>query len=329
MIQQGLNLTKLETPSDLQTNADELDQGASLHNPWRGLNRSQKFFENDEISSLINRGLFYARTGVPIHFQGAAGRGKTSIAMEIARRLGRRVSVMTGHDWLDTKDMFGREVGQTESAVVDKYIQSVRRSETKTRLDWEDSLLVRCMRDGHTLIYDEFTRASPEANGILLSVLEEGVLICTDPVARQQVIEAHPQFRVILTSNPGEYAGVNAAPDALLDRMITFPLSAFSGDTEAGIVSARCGLDLAFSRVLVTLVHRLLEDRQHAGDRSMRASILIGQICAARQKRAPLSDALLSQIIADVLNGRGVTLGTAQIAELLAQTPSLRLETQT
>lgn len=98
-------------------------------NPWRGLSPTDAFFENDEIASLMTRGLFYARAGIPLHFRGAAGQGKTALALAIAHRLGRPVTVMTGHDWMTAQDMIGREVGQSTATVVDRYVHSVRRTE--------------------------------------------------------------------------------------------------------------------------------------------------------------------------------------------------------
>ena len=286
--------------------------------PWLGLNRADSFFENDEISNLLKRGLFYARSGVPIHFQGSAGRGKTSLALEIARRLGRKVCVIAGNDWLGSEDLIGREVGQSTSSLVDKYVQRVRRSETSQRYDWQSSLLADAMQAGHTLVYDEFTRSSAKANGILLSVLEEGVLLNTNPLSDSDCINAHPNFRIILTSNPSDYAGLNATPDALMDRMVTFRLRQYSPQTEAGIVAARTGLETSISHRIVTLVHDLLRTPQDSAC-SMRAAIMIAQIAAVRLRASTLSDALLSQIAADVLNGRGAEITTGQIATYLAQ----------
>lgn len=278
------------------------------------------FFENEEIASLLKRGLFYARAGAPIHFQGTAGRGKTALALEVARRLGRKTTVMTGHDWLESDDLLGREVGQTESAVVDKYVQRVRRSERQLRYDWEDSLLARAMRAGQTLVYDDFTRGSAKANSILLSVLEEGVLVFTNPLAGQDMITAHPDFRIILTSNPQDYAGVNRSPDALMDRMVTFHLNGYGIETEAGIVAARTQVPPALARRIVSLVRDLFTRPAAQNECSMRAAIMIAQITAMRLRSSTVSDALLSQIATDVLNGRGAQLSTAQVARYLAQT---------
>ncbi|CAN0601541.1 unnamed protein product, partial [Ectocarpus sp. 12 AP-2014] len=233
--------------------------------------------------------------------------------------LGRKVCVIAGNDWLDSEDLIGREVGQSTSSMVDKYVQSVRRSESTQRYDWQKSTLADAMQNGHTLVYDEFTRSSAKANGILLSVLEEGVLLNTNPLAETECITAHPAFRIILTSNPSDYAGLNATPDALMDRMVTFRLTHYSAQTESGIVAARTGLDIEVSHKIVRLVHDFLHIPRGDAACSMRAAIMIAQIAAMRLRAAPLSDALLSQIAADVLNGRGADISTSQIATYLAQ----------
>lgn len=319
-------MTKHDTSTVALAGPGALDDPVRTRNPWHGLRDRTQFFENPEITALINRGLFYARAGVPIHFRGSAGRGKTAIALEIAQRLGRPVSVMTGNEWIDADDLIGKEVGQSTRSVVDKYVQRVRRSESTVRFDWEPSILAEAMSRGHTFVYDEFTRASAKANGILLSVLEEGVLVTADPLLEATEIQAHPDFRIILTSNPGEYAGVNAAPDALLDRMVTFSLTAFSAETEAGIVSARTGIPPELAFRIVRLVHALQTTADAPNASSMRAAIIIAQIAALRLRAAQLSDDLLAQIATDVLSGKGFVVTHSQIAKHLTH-PSVEERT--
>lgn len=283
------------------------------HNPWLGLSRNGSFFESDEIAAIIQRSTYYANVGIPVHFSGAAGQGKTSLALVLARRLGRPVAMMAGHQWLDASDMIGKEVGNTQAKVVDKYVQSVQRSETRTRSDWRHSILATAMERGHTLIYDEFTRASAQANGILLSVLEEGALISTDQSNGRTYLNAHPDFRIILTSNSRDYAGVNDAPDALLDRMITFEIGPFSAQTQIGIVAERSGLDPATAARIVSMVNGVTRSADDARSGSIRAAILMARIVAMRPAGAPLSDEFLAQVAADVLRGRGLRLGVAEI----------------
>lgn len=313
-------MTKHANPSIDYAEFDPAAAEPVEESPWGGLSASRPFFENTEISATLTRAIFYARAGIPIHFQGTAGLGKTSLALAMAARLGRPVSFMAGNDWLHADDMIGKEVGQSSSSVVDKYIQSVRRSESHIRYDWAQSILATAMEQGHTLVYDEFTRSSAKANGILLSVLEEGVLISTNQVNMRSCLQAHPDFRIILTSNPHDYAGVNTTPDALLDRMVTFNLNAYSVDTRIGIVAARTGLALPISDRIVRLVDRLQQGMDGDHKCSMRAAILVARIAAMRLRSGTLSDALLAQITADVLNGRGLMLTAGQIARHLAAT---------
>lgn len=288
-------------------------------NPWHGLSRGDRFFENENIRAFIDRAAAYARSGVPLHLTGPAGMGKTSYAIKIAEEFGRPVSFMSGNEWLTSQDFIGREVGQSESTIVDKYVQSVRRTETNTRRDWKDAILAVSMRNGYTLVYDEFTRASPQANSVLLPVIEEGVLVSTDRVSHDSYIHAHSDFRIILTSNCDEYVGVNGAPDALVDRLVTLQLPEPSAETLAGIASYRTGLDTRTCFRIVKLVGELRASVESRKASSLRSVILIARIVAAQVLAGPLDDIALSRIAGDVLRGRGFEVSDGAIARSLAE----------
>ena len=72
-----------------------------------------------------------------------------------------------------------------------------------------DNRSTRACKHGYTLIYDEFTRTRPEANNVLLSILEEKILNLPK-LGRygEGSIEVHPDFRAIFTSNPSEIPGI-------------------------------------------------------------------------------------------------------------------------
>lgn len=273
--------------------------------PWTGLARAERFYEDGEIGDLVARAARYAAAGVPVHLSGAAGLGKTSVALRVAERLGRPVAFMAGNAFLTSRDFIGASVGQSTNAVVDRYVQSVRRTESQTRPEWRDAILARAMERGYTLVYDEFTRASPEANSTLLSVLEEGVLVSTDQANERVYLSAHPDFRIVLTSNPEDYVGVCQAPDAVLDRVVTLRLSAPTQATLARIVALRSGIDLQAASRIAALVRAVAEHGPKGHPPSMRSAILIARIAAADIRAGRMTDALLAEIAGDVLDARG------------------------
>ncbi len=248
-----------------------------------------------------------------MHFRGPADIGKTTMALRIAQTLGRPITFITGDIWMTGADLVGREVGHVTTRVDDKHISSVRRSETRSRIDWQEAPLTKAMLGGHTLVYDEFSRSTPHANAAFLSVLEERVLPVADPAAGRAYVRAHPDFRIILTSNPDDYRGVNEVPDALLDRVITFPLDDFSLKTETGIVVTATEIGRDEAAAIVRLVTILREEGEGGLGLSLRASLLIARLVQGTGVRVA-AEPMFLQICADVLAAR---LSRGAISELI------------
>src|SRR5262249_10983686 len=73
----------------------------------------------------------------------------------------------------------------------------------------------------------------------------EGLLVLPAQNQNEPYITVHPNFRVIFTSNPQEYAGVHEAQDALGDRIITIDMGYADRELEIAIAAARSGLPTA------------------------------------------------------------------------------------
>ena len=281
-------------------------------------------YEDAELRSIQSRALVYLQAGAPVHFRGPAGMGKTTLALHIAAQCDRPVALVIGDSAMTSADLLGAEIGTDQRKVSDRYIHSVQKTEIQNRVAWVDNVLTRAVSNGYTLVYDEFTRAPPEANNALLSALEERILVISNPARGRRYIRAHPEFRAIFTSNPDEYVGVAAAPDALYDRMITFDLTWSTAETETGIVSRRTGLNLEDAAQVVDVVRALRLRTDSANPPSTRTAIMIAQIMKSQGIAASSRDERFVQICLDVLETRAPR--SADPAERAAYLGDLRTQ---
>jgi len=254
------------------------------------------FVETPFVKDLVGRALAYLQDGLHVHLSGPAGGGKTTIALQVAQRIGRPVVLIHGDDQMGTADLVGKESGFKRSYTRDEYVHSVLKVEEESKPVWVGKALTDACQKGLTVVYDEFTRSRPEANNVLLSVMEERVL----PL-RGGTIPVHPDFRIIFTSNPADYAGVHGVQDALLDRMVTIMVSGFDEETEAAITQARSGLPLVEVRRVVALVRAFRDAGLKTSSASVRPAILISRILKVRGGHAHAGDHVFLQTCRDVL----------------------------
>ena len=247
------------------------------------------FVETPYVEGVIRKATRYVQIGYPVHFSGPAGTGKTTLALYIAAQLGQPVILIHGDEEIGSSDLVGGQYGFRRKKVVDNYIQSVLKTEEDVSSRWVDDRLTVACKYGFTLIYDEFTRSRPEANNVLLSVLEEKMLDLPAARGEEGHLRVDPNFRAIFTSNPEEYAGVYKVQDALKDRMITVKLDHYDRETEIAIAQAKAAVSEPDAQRIVDVVRGFREICQNGMSPTIRASIIIGKViklCGAR----PMAD---------------------------------------
>jgi gas vesicle protein GvpN len=261
------------------------------------------FVVTPAVASLTGRALEYLKINYPVHLAGPAGTGKTTLAFHIAAQIGRPVVLIHGNDDFSSGDLVGKDNGYRKTTIIDNYVRSVRKIDEKVCVNWNDNRLTKACQAGHTLIYDEFNRTRPEANNALLSVLEEGILIVQRPHGNDTYLPVHRNFRIILTSNPEEYAGVHQAPDALLDRLMSIHVDHYDRETEVRITAAKSGLCVEDASFVVDLVRATRQRKPGKNPPTIRACIAMARVMGQRGERPDPEDAFFRAVCQDVLCG--------------------------
>jgi len=269
------------------------------------------FVETKYIKDITSRVLFYIKAGFPVHFRGASGTGKTTLAMHIASKIKRPVVMIHGDEEFTTSDLVGGEYGYRIRKVVDRFISRVLKTEEDMVKRWVDNRLTVACKYGFTLIYDEFTRSRPEANNILLSILQEKMMDL--PVGRggeEQYLRVDSNFTAIFTSNPEEYAGVHRSQDALRDRMITMDLDCFDYETEVAITRAKSRLSKQNAEAIVNIVRGLRESGKCEFAPTIRGCIMIAKTLKVQGLTPSTSNGLFLRICQDILASETSRVGS-------------------
>lgn len=269
------------------------------------------FVETPSIKKIVKRALGYIRAGYPVHFRGPSGTGKTTLALHVAGRLGRPVMLIHGDEEFTTSDLVGGEHGYHFRKVVDNFISRVKKTEEDMVKRWIDSRLTVACKHGFTLVYDEYTRSRPEANNVLLSILQEGIMDIPAGASEQEsYLQVNPQFTAIFTSNPEEYAGVHRSQDALRDRMVTIDLDHFDGETEWAIIHAKSRLVNADCETIVKIIRQLRSSGKCEYEPTIRSGIMIAKTMRLEGLTIAGSNGFFKEICQDILASQTSRVGS-------------------
>jgi len=291
------------------------------------------FVETKYIKDITNRALSYIKAGFPVHFRGPSGTGKTTLAMHLASKIERPVVIIHGDEEFTTSDLVGGEHGYRIRKVVDRFISRVLKTEEDMVKRWVDNRLTVACKYGFTLIYDEFTRSRPEANNILLSILQEKMMDL--PVGRggeDPYLRVDPDFTAIFTSNPEEYAGVHRSQDALRDRMITMDLDYFDYETEVAVTQAKSKLSKQDSQILVNIVRGLRESGKCEFAPTVRGCIMIAKTLKVQNLTPARASNVFMQMCQDILASETSRVGSKtnqdRVKEIVSELVAKELGTQ-
>lgn len=270
------------------------------------------FVSTPALDRITMRALRYLQSGFSVHLRGCAGVGKTTLALHLADLLARPIMLMYGDDDSKSSDMIGAQAGYTRKKVVDNFIHSVMKVEDEMKHTWVDSRLTLACREGFTLVYDEFNRSRPEVNNVLLSALEEKLLVLPPTSNQTEYIRVNPHFRAILTSNPEEYCGVHSTQDALMDRLVTINMPEPDELTQQEILIQKTEIERSSAAFIVRFVRSFRQKTGAEKASGLRSCLMIAKVCQEHNIAVMPDDAEFRDICSDVLLSRiGIALEDA------------------
>jgi len=165
------------------------------------------------------------RENMNIMTEGPTGSGKTMAFKEFSHQTGTPLFRVNCKDGMDWEDLVGYMTANADGGT-----------------QFIDGMLTRAVRYGGLFYADEFNYARPAVLGGLNMVMDSGVL---ELAMTGEVIEAHPDFRVVGSFNPG-YAGTNDINAATRRRFaMSLIFGYLSPDLEAQVIQAQSGVALA------------------------------------------------------------------------------------
>jgi nitric oxide reductase NorQ protein len=284
------------------------------------LPKVENFIETEEVKKIKEKVKLWLNAGYPVHIIGPTGCGKSTLALRAAEELGRPIVWVNGDETMTTADLVGGYSEIEAESLRDRYIHTVLKTRDVMRAGWVDNPLTVACKYGYTFIYNDFSRSRPEANNILLSVFQEGILELPKRFGEERYIKVDPKFRAILTSNSVDYVGVFRPQDALLDRTVGIYMDFYDFYTEVEIVKAHSGISQGEAEAIVDAIRRLREKLPDAEKPGTRACIMIAKRLAVGGGQI---EELLEELCLDILatKSRGPTDWAAKqklIKEILA-----------
>jgi len=256
------------------------------------------YVETEEVKKVKEKVKLWLNAGYPVHIIGPTGCGKSTLARHMAVELGKPAVWINGDETMTTADLVGGYDRYETESTRDRYIHTVLKTRDVVRAGWVDNPLTIACKYGTVFVYNDFSRAKPEANNVLLSVFQEEILELPTRFGKERCINVHPEFRAILTSNSVDYAGVHRPQDALLDRMIGVYMDFYDFDTEVMIVQEHSGVSEDEARQIVGLIRKLREKLPDAEKPGTRACIMIAKGLATNGGRC---EDLLEEFCVDIL----------------------------
>lgn len=179
--------------------------------------------------------LFEASAGMnlPVLIKGPTGCGKTRFIEYMGDKLHREVYTVVCHDDLSAADLVGRHLISEEGTY------------------WQDGPLTKAVREGGICYLDEIIEARKDTTVVLHSLADYRRVLPIDRTG--EVIEAHPDFMLVVSYNPGYQNVLKGMKPSTKQRFISLEFEYPKPDVEKNILIKESGVDEEVAKKLVSI----------------------------------------------------------------------------
>lgn len=203
----------------------------------------------------IKEALEHAITlNLPFMVIGETGVGKTTLIQSVAAKKKKTLQRVSINGGIGTEDIVGKYVLQDGS--------------TK----WIDGPLIRAMREGSWVVFDELNAAAPEVLFALHGVLDHEKAILLQE-KDGELVRAHKDFRFFATTNPTTYAGTRTLNQAFMSRFVVVEQDVLPPEQEIAVIVEQSHVKKEIAAQLVAKADQL---------RKMKKNREISYFCGTR-----------------------------------------------
>ena len=174
---------------------------------------------------------------LPILIKGPTGCGKTRFIEYMGEKLGREVYTVVCHDDLSAADLIGRHLINEHGTY------------------WQDGPLTKAVRNGGICYLDEIIEARKDTTVVLYSLADYRRVLPIDRTG--EVIEAHPDFMLVVSYNPGYQNVLKGMKPSTKQRFIALSFDYPKPEVEKEIVIKESGVESEVAQKLVTIASEI------------------------------------------------------------------------
>ncbi|GLD70631.1 midasin, partial [Lates japonicus] len=172
----------------------------------------------------------------PVLIQGETSVGKTSLICWLATATGNQCVRINNHEHTDIQEYIG-----------------CYSSDDRGKLVFKEGVLIDAMRKGYWIILDELNLAPTDVLEALNRLLDDNRELFV--AETQEVIKAHPRFKLFATQNPpGLYGGRKVLSRAFRNRFVELHFDELPSEELETILNQRCRLPPSYCTKLVKVM---------------------------------------------------------------------------